>query len=539
MRAGVYNRYWSTGGGAEKYGAAIASLLTRRFDVDLLTHDPVDLDWLGERLHVDLSGVGVREVGDQRGAVTAASGDYDLFSNVSFMSTERAASPRSIYVVHFPTATNAYLPPLQRYVVDHLGPTRGPIEVGMEWGEGFHHRESGRRAPMWTNGDAVVRFVTPPDKSVPVGLLFGFHRPPDLPPATVRVERDGELVGELTLGAPASRAQALRGCHLRVEVQSPDHDVPVELRIVSDTFVPSEIVGGADRRTLGVPLLGIHVGGGAATRLARWFPQMLTPPATSSWTRSYGALAANSRFTQTWIERYWQTESEVLYPPVTMHQTGDKQPMILNVGRFFPADGGHSKKQLELVRAFHALCDQGVRGWRLCLVGGCAADGESYVARVRELIGDRPIDVHVNAPGEQLASLYRQASIYWHASGLGENQRRRPDRLEHFGITTVEAMSAGAVPVVIGLAGQLETVRHGVDGYHFTTLDGLVGLTRMLIDDPDLRSRMSASATSRAREFSMDAFATRLDGLVDRVMSSPDPTPGLARAAPADALDHR
>jgi glycosyltransferase involved in cell wall biosynthesis len=541
MRAGVYNRYWATGGGAEKYGAAIAQLLARDFEVDLLSHDPVEVDWLADRLQIDLSKVKVRELDDRSGVVTAASADYDLFTNVSFMSHDRAASRRSVYVVHFPTPTIVNLGPARRFVVDHLGSIRSSAMVEMEWGTGFYHREAGRRGPIWTNGSASLRFVTPPDQPLPVNLVFGYQRPPGLRPAQVRVEVDGRAVRELTLGTAPTRAHALRGHHMRLHVASPAEGVPVEMRIVSDTFVPSTVLGGADHRTLGVPLLSLHVGVGAVSHLARWFPLLLTPPATSAWTRSYGAIAANSHFTRHWIDRYWQADSELLYPPVTMQPPGDKQPVILNVGRFFPADGGHSKKQLELVRAFRTLCDQGVRGWTLHLVGGCAADGEAYLSQVRELSRGYPVETHVNVSGDELRRLYGAASIYWHASGLGENPERRPDRLEHFGITTVEAMSAGAVPVVIGLAGQLETVRHGVDGFHFRTLDGLIGLTRMLVDDEAQRAQMSRSATQRARDFAMDAFDRRLHRLVERVMALPatiDLPPGVATdLRPVDALD--
>jgi hypothetical protein len=70
-------------------------------------------------------------------------------------------------------------------------------------------------------------------------------------------------------------------------------------------------------------------------------------------------------------------------------------------------------------------------------------------------------------------------------------------------MTTVEAMSAGVVPVVIGLAGQRETVRHGVDGYHFQKLSDLAALTRCLVEDGALRAQMSLSAEARAREFSL------------------------------------
>jgi len=74
----------------------------------------------------------------------------------------------------------------------------------------------------------------------------------------------------------------------------------------------------------------------------------------------------------------------------------------------------------------------------------------------------------------------------------------------------VEAMAAGAVPVVFGAAGPAEIVRHGVDGYHWHTLDELVSRTRELIADPARLAAMSASAQQRAGEFSGHVFAQRL-----------------------------
>jgi glycosyltransferase involved in cell wall biosynthesis len=80
---------------------------------------------------------------------------------------------------------------------------------------------------------------------------------------------------------------------------------------------------------------------------------------------------------------------------------------------------------------------------------------------------------------------------------------------EHFGITTVEAMAAGCVPVVIDKAGQREIVRHGTDGYRWTTLPELEALTRTVAADEALRARLAASAVERAGAFSEEAFAAR------------------------------
>ena len=150
MRTAVYNRYWATGGGAEKYGGAIAEILAADGPLDLLSHDPVDVDWLADRLRLDLSGVDVRQVDDAGGEVRVASADYDLFVNVSYMSSDRAASTASLYVVHFPTPLDGRLSRFQRRVRRIAGYGTELGDVSMEWGDGFHGREH--------NGAQIDRF---------------------------------------------------------------------------------------------------------------------------------------------------------------------------------------------------------------------------------------------------------------------------------------------------------------------------------------------------------------------------------------------
>ncbi len=496
MRSAVYNRYWSTGGGAETYGGALAQLLTRRGPVELLAHDQVDTAALGERLGLDLSGCTVRVVPHASAAITAASADADLFVNVSHRSREAPAAPKSLYVVHFPTSLGA----------------EAPANEGLprvEWGPGFHVQE-GRTT--WTDGAGTLLVTTEPGRPVTLTVLLGFARPAGAGATDVQLLVAGRAVASTRLAATGNPLERWSGRALKARVVSPAPGIPAQVTVASDGFVPSELVGGDDDRTLGVPVVGVALGSAAAARLTR---QGTAPSTSTAWLDGYDALIANSAFTQGWVQRRWQRDSTVLHPPVPMRAPGAKEQVLLGVGRFFPRGKGHSKKQLELVHTFRGLVDGGLDGWTLHLVGGCSDSGRDYVETVRAAAAGYPVELHLNALGSELDALYARASVFWHAAGLDEDGERHPDRLEHFGISTVEAMSAGAVPVVLRAGGLVESVRDGVDGFHVDDLAAMAARTRELIANPAALQTMSTSATQRAQDFSLASFDTRLEVLLD------------------------
>jgi glycosyltransferase involved in cell wall biosynthesis len=371
----------------------------------------------------------------------------------------------------------------------------------------------------WTDGDAELTVPVAAGRRTHVHLLFGA-----LLPAGRRdeafVEVDGRPAGSVALGPPGRRADVAVPRRLSLPVRGHDDGSPISLRIRSGTWVPAEEHGGDDHRRLGVPLVGVAVG----ARPDHWGRALAslfeTYPVPLDFLDTYDRILANSAFTRRWIRRWWDRDSGVLYPPVTLRNPvapADKRPVVLSVGRFFAAERGHSKKQVEMVEAWRRLLDRPAaravveaEGWRLQLVGGCDAADRPYLDAVRRAAEGLPVDVHANAPGDELDRLYRDAALYWHAAGLGEDEEAHPERLEHFGITPLEAMSAGAVPLAFGAAGPLEASTDEVEGVHFRTVDELVVATERLLVDPRRRAVLSAAAVARAGEFGMDAFGTRV-----------------------------
>ncbi|MCE9623115.1 MAG: glycosyltransferase family 4 protein [Actinomycetia bacterium] len=233
----------------------------------------------------------------------------------------------------------------------------------------------------------------------------------------------------------------------------------------------------------------------------------------TAWARSYTTFLANSSFTAEWVTSLWKVPSQVLYPPVQPEvQPGAKSHTIASIGRFFDPKFGHCKKQLDLLHAFIELEQQGADGWRLELVGGADAASRDYALAVRRLARDHAVGVHFNAPRSLVRETLAAASIFWHGGGFGEDPATHPERFEHFGIAVVEAMAAGAVPIVFGAAGPAEIVRHGIDGFHWHTPAELIQFTRELIADSNRLAAMSASAQQRANEFSSTVFRSGIRG---------------------------
>ncbi|HVQ39740.1 MAG TPA: glycosyltransferase family 4 protein [Pyrinomonadaceae bacterium] len=222
--------------------------------------------------------------------------------------------------------------------------------------------------------------------------------------------------------------------------------------------------------------------------------------------RIFHKVIANSSFTSEWIHRRWGRKAEVLHPAVFQVAPLTKEPWILAVGRFVA--GRRSKNQLEMVQMFRELVDAGLVGWQFHLAG--TVQDEEYCERVRAMAEGLPVVLHLDISRSDLEQLYGQSSIFWHSAGAQCDPEAEPECMEHFGIATAEAMSAGAVPVVINRGGQPEILGASESGILWNTFDECKDETWKLIHDQARLGEMSRRAVERARAFSFPGFANRV-----------------------------
>lgn len=228
-------------------------------------------------------------------------------------------------------------------------------------------------------------------------------------------------------------------------------------------------------------------------------------------------IFCNSYFTKSYTDKIFNTVSRVLYPPITFsNKKISKENIILHVGRFRVKNVGVGdyKKQSIMVDTFKKMVDQGVSSWKFVIAAGVKDQDKKEFNEMVKSAKNFPIEFLVNRSNEELLDLYGKARIYWHASGYGEDLDTHPEYAEHFGISTVEAMSGGAVPVVINAGGQKEIVENGESGFLWNTLDELIKCTDKLIKNKGILDEMSEKAIRRSKKFSGSRFCEELKEII-------------------------
>lgn len=235
--------------------------------------------------------------------------------------------------------------------------------------------------------------------------------------------------------------------------------------------------------------------------------------------KNWSLKNCNSEFTKRVVEKSWSTTIDLVHQPMVKLPSNKakqdhKKKIILNVGRFFKQL--HSKRQDILVDLFRQLKEkhpQASAGWKLVLVG--LVEDQAFTDQLKREAQGLPIEFYHQVSRDDLEKWYSQASLYWHATGYGVDETLHPEKVEHFGISTVEAMTYGCVPVVVGKGGQVEILGEQLSRFLWQTKKEAVKKTTQLMSDQQLWKKSQQAAFERAKKFDGQDFRKKLLKMVE------------------------
>lgn len=516
MKIGIFNEYMNTMGGGEKYMGAMAEFLSTKKDaeVDLITLKEFDIEKLSQKLDLDLRKCSTVYAKDRQ-EVEKLSSNYDLFINSSYQSTLKPKAKKNVLMVFFPVLAENRMVSRSKFLKKIIGfLNRRIANTGFDYGNGFHTPErTGRYSGRWTRQKFSLKLGRRFENN-PLVITLKLA-----PISRLKVGKDFfKVVSE------NSKSEIMEANEREISFRYSGSS-SVEMRL-AEVFLPEE-----DQRDLGIFVRSVSVGPEGQSvaeklkiRFLSVFNGLLERYRYYDFFDYYDLVLVISRYTQGWTKKIWGEESKILHPRVDVEQfftSGPKEKKIISVGRFF--QGGHSKKQLFLARVFKKMIDEGLGDWEYHLCGGTHPEKvhQQYVEKIKEESKNYPIHIHTDIPFEELKNLYGRSSIFWHASGFGEDENKDPDKFEHFGITTVEAMAAGCIPIVINKAGQKEIVDDGENGFLWNDAQDLKNKTLKVIKMGDEeRNGIARNAVEKSKKFFREKFEKRMEKLFGPYITS-------------------
>jgi glycosyltransferase involved in cell wall biosynthesis len=219
-----------------------------------------------------------------------------------------------------------------------------------------------------------------------------------------------------------------------------------------------------------------------------------------------GKIICNSNFTKKVIDQEYGVDSLVIYPPVDTKKIKSKRKenIILTIGRFSQLK--QAKRQDILIEAFKKLYDAGYTDWSFVLAGGVEVGADEYVKELGKKVGKYPITIIKSPPYTDLINLYGRAKIFWSAAGYGINEQKEPEKTEHFGISAVEAMAAGAIPLLFEAGGHKEIINDGKNGFLWNKVSELIAKSKKVINNHSIWASISESAKLSSQQYGYEKF---------------------------------
>lgn len=203
----------------------------------------------------------------------------------------------------------------------------------------------------------------------------------------------------------------------------------------------------------------------------------------------------NSNFTKKWAFKYWGNhENKILYP-VTDIKSFEKEKLeneksikksnknFISIGRF--TKNGHKKNQHFILKTFERFLETTKENYNLFLIGSLDYSSHEDLLYFRGLEKTKSRNIHLlpNLDYKKLIEYLSISKFYIHATGIDINHNLNPHKLEHFGITIIEALIYEIYPIVYEKGGPAETLSLLNVGETFQDSDHLLEILKRISND--------------------------------------------------------
>jgi glycosyltransferase involved in cell wall biosynthesis len=199
-------------------------------------------------------------------------------------------------------------------------------------------------------------------------------------------------------------------------------------------------------------------------------------------------VLTNSEYSRNAIFEAFNIDAKILYPPVDTDifrrealGSSQRKDMILVISRIAP------DKQIEnAIEVGRIMRDRGIKKV-MVIVGNLHHYDRPYYLELKKKIADYDLSEYIslqtNISFRKVIQLMRSAKVYFH-----------PRIDEHFGISIIEAMASGLVPVVSDVGGHTEFVP---SKYHFHTLNHGVDIIALAFEATDSERRAISNSITK------------------------------------------
>ncbi|MGB9883159.1 MAG: glycosyltransferase, partial [Microgenomates group bacterium] len=89
-----------------------------------------------------------------------------------------------------------------------------------------------------------------------------------------------------------------------------------------------------------------------------------------------------------------------------------------------------------------------------------------------------------------LIEIYQKAKYFWHFTGLGVNEKKNPELVEHFGIAPLEAIASGCITFCHNSGGPKIIINNKTNGFLFDNQKQLIELMIKIETDKDWQQKI-------------------------------------------------